>query len=142
MGAAGQLRGPLHAATHQTLIGLMAVTGMRLGETIGLDRDDVDEHHQLLRIIDSKFGKSREVVLHESAMDAMHAYRQLRDRLCPRTSCEALFVSTAGTRLFASSVHRVFARLVRSVGLVARSPRCRPRMHDLRHSFAVRTLLD
>jgi integrase/recombinase XerD len=134
MHAAGQLRG--------ALIGLMAVTGIRLGEAIGLDRDDVDERDQLLRIIDSKFGKSREVVLHASAMDALHAHRELREELCPRPSCEAFFVSTAGTRLFASCVHRVFARLVRIVGLVPRSPRCRPRPHDLRHSFAVRTLLD
>ena len=142
MHAAGHLRGALHAATHRTLIGLMAVTGIRLGEAIGLDRDDVDERHQLLRIINTKFGKSREVVLHPSAMDALHAHCELREELCPRPSCEAFFVSTAGTRLFASCVHRVFARLVRSVGLQPRSPRCRPRMHDLRHSFAVRTLLD
>jgi integrase len=142
MHAAGQLRRPLHAATHRTLIGLMAVTGMRLGEAIGLDRDHVDPRHGLLRIINSKFGKSREVVLHTSAMDALDAYGRLREELCPRPSCDAFFVSTAGTRLFASCVHRVFARLVRIVGLVPRSPRCRPRPHDLRHSFAVRTLLD
>jgi integrase/recombinase XerD len=142
MHAASQLARPLHAATYQTLIGLMAVTGMRLGEAIGLDRDDVDARHQLLRIIDSKFGKSHEVALHPSAMNALHAYSKLREELCPRPSCEALFVSTAGTRLLASCVHRVFARLVSTVGLEPRSPRCRPRLHELRHSFAVRTLLD
>jgi integrase len=142
MHAAGQLRGPLHAATHRTLIGLMAVTGMRLGEVIGLDRDDVDERHRMLRIIDSKFGKSREVVLDDSVIHALRAYRDLREELCPRPRGEVFFVSTAGTRLFSSCVHRVFARLLRIVGLEPRSPRCRPRMHDLRHSFAVRTLLD
>jgi integrase/recombinase XerD len=142
MDAAAELRGALHAATHRTLIGLMAVTGIRLGEAIGLDRDDVDPRHGLLRIIDSKFGKSREVALHASAMDALDAYGRLREELCPRPSCDAFFVSTAGTRLFASCVHRVFARLVRIVGPMPRSPRCRPRPHDLRHSFAVRTLLD
>jgi integrase/recombinase XerD len=142
MRAAGELRGPLHAATYQTLVGLMAVTGIRLGEAIRLDRDDVDAGHRLLRIIDSKFGKSREVALHESAMNALAAYSRLRGELCPRPRSEAFFVSTAGTRLFASCVHRVFARLVRIVGLEPRSPRCRPRPHDLRHSFAVRTLLD
>jgi integrase len=57
--AAGELRGALHRATTQTLIGVMAVTGMRTGEAIGLDRDDIDHRHQLLRVIDSKFGKSR-----------------------------------------------------------------------------------
>ena len=75
-------------------------------------------------------------------MNALDAYGQLREQLCARPRCEAFFVSTAGTRLFASCVHRVFARLVSSVGLTPRSPRCRPRLHDLRHSFAVRTLLD
>jgi hypothetical protein len=84
MDAAGELRDPLHAATHRTLIELMAVTGIRLGEAIGLDRDDVDERHQLLWIVDTKFGKSREVVLRASAMDALHAYGRLRDRLSPR----------------------------------------------------------
>ena len=63
MHAAGQLRGPLHAAAHRTLIGMMAVTGMRIGEAIGPDRDDVDDRHRLLRIIEGKFGRSREVVL-------------------------------------------------------------------------------
>jgi integrase len=130
MRAAGQLRGALHRATHQTLIGLMAVTGMRIGETIRLDRGDVDARHRLLRIIDSKFGKSREVALHESTMKALDAYAELRDGLCPRPSCEAFFISRNGTRPFSSCVHRVFARLVRNVGLEPRSPRCRPRPHD------------
>jgi integrase len=141
MHAAHRLRGPLHAATHQTLIGLLAVTGMRPGEAIGLDRDDVDARHGLLRIIDSKFAKSREVALDETSIEALDAYGRLRDEHCPRPRCEAFFVSTAGTRLFLSCVHRVFARLVTTAGLMARSPRCRPRMHDFRHSFAVRTLL-
>jgi integrase/recombinase XerD len=142
MTAAEGLRGALHPATMRTLIGLMAVTGMRIGETIALDRDDVDHRHQLLRIIESKFGKSREVALHDSTMDALDAYEHLRDRLCPRPSCEAFFLSRNGTRLFPSCVNRVFARLVRAVGLEPRSSRCRPRPHDLRHSFAVSTLLD
>jgi integrase/recombinase XerD len=142
MGAAGELRGALHRSTMQTLIGLMAVTGMRIGETIGLDRGDVDARHQLLRIIDSKFGKSREVALEQSTMDALEAYTQLRDQLCPRPSCEAFFISRNGTRLLSQCVHFVFARLVRVVGLEPRSPRCRPCPHGLRHSFAVSTLLD
>jgi integrase len=142
MTAAAELRGALHPATIQTLIGLMAVTAMRIGETIRLDRDDVDHRHQLLRVIDSKFGKSRELALHESTMDALDKYAELRDRLCPRPSCEAFFISRNGTRLLSQCVNRVFARLVRTVGLEPRSARCRPRPHDLRHSFAVSTLLD
>jgi integrase/recombinase XerD len=142
MDAAGGLRGQLHRATHRTLIGLMVVTGIRIGEAIALDRDDVDERHRLLRIIDTKFGKSREVALHDSAMDALRNYCELRDHLCPRPRSEAFFLSSVGTRLFATTVHNVFRRLVRIVGLAPRAPHCRPRMHDLRHSFAVRTLLD
>ena len=64
MRAAGRLRGELHAATTQTLIGLMAVTGIRVGEAIGLGRDDVDRPGQLIRVLDGKFAKSREVAVH------------------------------------------------------------------------------
>jgi integrase/recombinase XerD len=142
MTAAAELRGALHPATIQTLIGLMAVTGMRIGETIRLDRDDVDHRHQLLRVIDSKFGKSRELALHESTIEALDNYAELRDRLWTRPSCEAFFISRNGTRLLSQCVHRVFARLVTTVGLEPRAGRCRPRPHDLRHSFAVSTLLD
>ncbi len=78
--AAGQLQPPLLAANYQTLIGLLSVTGLRLGEAIRLDRVDVDDRHQLLRILDSKFGKSREVVLHDSTMSALDAYGRLRDQ--------------------------------------------------------------
>lgn len=142
MRAARRLRGRLHAATHETLIGLLAVTGLRPGEAIGLHRDDLDARHGVLRIIDSKFAKSREVALDDTALKALGAYARLRDEHCARLRGEAFFVSTAGTRLFLSCVHRVFARLVVTAGLIARSPRCRPRLHDFRHSFAVRTLLD
>jgi len=140
--ATQDLRGELHRATMQTLIGVMAVTGMRIGEAIGLDRDDVDHRHQLLRVIDSKFGKSRELALHASTMAAVNDYAQLRDRLCPRPSCTTFFVSRNGTRLLSQCVHRVFARLVGAVGLEPPPGRRRPRPHDLRHSFAVSTLLD
>ena len=63
-----EIQGLLLAANYQTLIGLLSVTGLRLSEAIRLDRVDVDDRHQLLRILDSKFGKSREVVLHETTM--------------------------------------------------------------------------
>lgn len=142
MDAAGGLEPPLLAANYQTLIGLMSVTGLRLGEAIRLDRRDVDDRHQLLRILDSKFGKSREVALHESTTQALRDYGRLRDRLCPQPRCEAFLVSIRGTRLRKNCIHHMFARLVRTAGLTPRSPGCRPRLHDLRHAFAVRTLLD
>jgi integrase/recombinase XerD len=140
--AAQDLRGELHRATMQTLIGLMAVTGMRIGEAIGLDRDDVDARHQLLRVIDGKFGKSRELALHASTLVALDDYAKLRDRLCPSPGCEAFFISRNGTRLLSQCVHFVFARIVKIVGLEPGNGRRRPRPHDLRHSFAVSTLLN
>lgn len=142
MHAAGALEPPLLAANYQTLIGLLSVTGLRLGEAIRLDRGDVDARHRLLRIIDSKFGKSREVVLHDSTMHALSEYGRLRDRRFPEPRCEAFLVSLRGTRLRRNCIHHMFARLVQVAGLKPRSSRCRPRLHDLRHAYAVRTLLE
>ena len=142
MDAAGQLQPPLLAANYRTLIGLLSVTGLRLVEAIRLDHVDVDDRHQLLRILDSKFGKSREVVLQDSTMNALRDYGRLRDERFPQPRCEAFLVSTRGTRLRKTCIHHMFARLVRAAGLTSRSPGCRPRLHDLRHAFAVRTLLE
>jgi integrase/recombinase XerD len=142
MRAAARLRSPLMAATYPTLLGLLAVSGLRIGEAIGLDRVDVENRHGLVRVINGKFGKSREVPLHDSAMRALREYSRQRDRLCPQPVSEAFFLSTAGTRLLAPNIHRTFSRLKREVGLTPRSPRCRPRLHDLRHRFAVNTLID
>jgi integrase/recombinase XerD len=141
--AAGTLARPLGAATYQTLIGLLAVTGMRVGEAIRLDRDDLDaDHDELLRVRHSKFGKSRLVPLHPSTVAALHTYLQVRDELLPAPASPALLLSTTGTRLGYNNVWRTFHRLVRQVGISARSASCQPRIHDLRHSFAVRTMLD
>lgn len=142
MHAAGELRPPLLAANYQTLIGLLAVSGIRLGEAVRLDRGDVDVRHGLLRILDSKFGKSREVVVHPTTMRALQEYVQIRDRRFPRPGCQAFLVSLRGTRLLTNCIHHMFPRLVKAAGLAPRSTRCRPRPHDLRHAFAVRTLLE
>lgn len=142
MAAAGTLPIPLQAATYRTLIGLLAVTGLRLGEAIRLDRDDLDGDHQLLRILHSKFGKSREVALHESVMRALEDYGRVREERFPRPGCGAFFLSTRGTRLLAPSIHETFNRLVKIAGITPRPGGRNPRPHDLRHGFAVSTLLD
>jgi integrase len=142
MEAASALRPPLRAATYETLVGLLAVTGMRVGEAIRLDRDDLDWNHGLLTVRDSKFGKSREIPLHPSTVEALATYARLRDRLRPQPPAPSFFVSIAGTRLLDKNVHRTFLELVRRAGLQRRSATCRPRPHDLRHTFAMRTLLD
>lgn len=142
MHAAGALEPALLAANYQTLIGLLAVTGIRLGEAIGLDRDDIDVRHGLLRILDSKFGKSREVVVHDTTMRALENYTRVRDRRFPQPRCDAFLVSLRGTRLRRNCIHHMFPRLVQAAGLEPRSAKCRPRPHQLRHAFAVRTLLE
>jgi len=136
------LRSSLRVATYRTLIGLLAVTGLRVGEAIRLDRCDLDLTHELLVVRDSKFGKSREVPLHPSTVRALRDYRRLRDRLQPTPSTPALFISPARTRLIYCNVHATFRQLRRRAGLQPRSASCRPRIHDLRHTFAIRTLLD
>lgn len=140
--ATATLRTPLRQATFATLIGLLAVTGMRIGEAISLDRGDVDLHGGRLTIRFGKFGKTRELALHPSTIEALRTYRRLRDRSAPQTGTPAFFVSTAGTRLIYCNVHHTFHRLVQHVGLIPRPGSCRPRIHDLRHTFAVKTMLD
>jgi integrase/recombinase XerD len=141
--AAAMLPRPLGAATYQTLIGLLAVSGMRVGEAIRLDRDDLHaDHDGLLTVRHSKFGKSRLVPLHPSTVTALRDYLQVRDELLPAPASPALLLSTTGTRLGYNNVWRTFHRLVRQVGISARSASCQPRIHDLRHSFAVATMLD
>jgi integrase/recombinase XerD len=142
MAAAETLRFPLRVLTYQTLIALVAVTGMRIGEAIRLDTDDLDFDNGVLTVRLSKFGKSRELPLHASTLDALHAYLRRRDQLHPRPTAPSLFISTAGTRLLYCSVNWTFLRLVRQAGLKPRSAACRPRLHDLRHSFAVRIVLE
>ncbi len=141
MAATSTLRFPLRSATYRTLIGLLAVTGMRVGEAIGLVRDDLDCSHRRLIIREGKFGASRELPLHPSTIDALEMYAQLRDQCWPQPR-SPFFISMAGTRLIHENVHWTFRRLVRHVGLQPRSPSCRPRIHDLRHTFAVNTLID
>ena len=139
---AGRLKTPLRQETLKTLIGLMAVTGMRGGEVVALDDEDFDPGRGLLLVRHAKLGKHRLLPLHPTTVTAMAAYRQLRDHQFPRPRSQALLVSAAGTRLLYYNVGQTFARLARQAGLTARPGGCRPRPHDLRHSFAVGTLLD
>ena len=142
LATAGNIPTPLRAATYQTLIGLLAVTGMRIGEAIALDHADLDRAHGLLQVRSGKFGKSRQLPLHETTLDALDSYLQLRDRLCREVRTSALLVSNIGTRLDYRYVNITFRRLADQAGLAPRSPSCRPRPHSLRHSFAVHTLMD
>jgi integrase len=131
---------PMPAATHETLIGLLAATGLRVGEAIRLDRADIDWAGAVLMIRESKFGKTRMVPVLDSTLDMLGNYARIRGRLCPQAATASFFVSTAGTRLIYACVGQVFRQLRDRAGIGAGAER-RPRIHDLRHTFAIRTLL-
>ena len=139
--AAGALAPTLRAATYRMLFGLLAVTGMRVNEALHLERDDVDLDRGVLTIREAKFKKSRRLPLHESTVAALRAYARERDRLCNQPRDCRFFVSVRGTAPAYETVRGVFAALRGRAGLRARAGTTRPRIHDLRHSFAVSTLL-
>jgi integrase len=99
MGAAAALPSQLCAATFTTLIGLLAATGLRPGEALRLDRDDVDLDGGLLLIRHSKYGRSRRIPVHESTTAALADYAALRDQLCPRPAVAAFLLTSGGERL-------------------------------------------
>ena len=142
MSVASRLKPALRSVTWQTLIGLLAVTGMRKGEACRLDRDQVDLDTGVLVVADSKFGKSRQVLLHPSTIIALRNYERRRDYWCPTPATPSFFVSTRGTRLDAHNITHTFAELIEAADIQAPAGRRRPRLHDLRHSFTVTTLLD
>ncbi len=137
--AARVLHPPLRAATYEALFGLLAVSGMRVGEACGLDGADVDFGTGVITIRHAKFDRPRLVPLHDTTTVALRAYATERDRLSPARST-AFFVSGAGTRLNRSAVAMVLRQITTAMGL--RSETVRPTPHQLRHSFAVRTLVD
>lgn len=139
--AARQLHPLLRAATYEALFGLLAVSGMRLGEALGLARDDVDFANALVRIRHAKFDRDRLVPLHPSATKALRGYAARRDRLSPEPRTDTFLVSSTGTALRNSTVHATFLTLLASTGLPTATG-SRPRIHDLRHSFVVNTFIN
>lgn len=139
--AAGRLRPEHRADTYQTLIALITVTGMRVSESVRLDRDDVDLDEGMLTIRDTKFGKSRQLPLHPTSVAALAAYARRRDERRPRPKSPSFFTSSIGTRLLRDNVSTVFPRLVREAGLQSANRLRPPRLHDVRHSFAVLCLI-
>jgi integrase/recombinase XerD len=142
LAATETLRFPLIRATYRTLVGLLAVSGMRVGEAIGLDRSDVDFTTGCVTVRGGKFGAARELPLHHSTLRALQQYCAIRDRCWPRPASPAFFLSTAGTRLFYENVYKTFRGLVAEAGLAPSAGARRQRIHDARHTFAVNTLVD
>ncbi|MEP7115069.1 MAG: tyrosine-type recombinase/integrase [Ilumatobacteraceae bacterium] len=137
--AARQLDPPLRAATVETVIGLLSVTGMRVGEVLRLNTVDVDVDAGVLTVWLSKFGKSRHVPITPSTVVALDRYLEIRRRLAQTTTTNALFVDVAGTRLAYPALLATFHDMVDISEISTGS--APPRIHGFRHSFAVRTLL-
>jgi integrase/recombinase XerD len=140
--AAAALPHPLRALNYTTLIALLAVTGMRVGEACGLDRGDVDAGTGVVTIRAGKLAKDREVLLHPTASQALLDYGRHRDELCPGARTPAFFVNVRGSRLASRRVPETFAQLCQAAGIGAVPGGRNPRVHDLRHSFTVATMLD
>ncbi|CAN5447511.1 tyrosine-type recombinase/integrase [soil metagenome] len=138
MNAADRLGPPggLRPHTHRTLIGLLAATGLRISEALHLNRRDADLPRGVLTIRQTKFRKTRLVPLHPTTTAALRAYSALRDRTVPRDPSDRFFVSNQGYALPYSTVRTVFRKLCD--GLQIEGTRRRPRLHDLRHTFACR----
>ncbi|MGH3180468.1 MAG: tyrosine-type recombinase/integrase [Streptosporangiaceae bacterium] len=138
--AAGTLRPALHAATYQTIIGLLAVAGLRPSEALTLDITDADLQAGVLTV-HGKYGKTREIMLHPTTVTHLAGYAALRDRTFPRRPCTSFFVSVHGVPVGDHRFHYIFARLTRQAGLVPLTPRCKCVPMSMRHSFAVATLV-
>ena len=147
LAAARHLPSPmgLRGLTHATLWGLLVVTGLRISEALALDDADVQRRDAQLMIRRSKCGKSRLVPLHASTLGALTAYAHRRDRVLPRRTTPAFFVSEQGVRITVGVADYTFARVSGQIGLRPPVHGHRlghgPRLHDLRHRFAIRTLV-
>ncbi len=145
MDAARAIRSPngLRGQTYYCLIGLLAVSGLRISEALKLRRKDVDLDAGLLTILESKFGKSRLVPLHPTTVEALAEYSRRRDAFLGKVSVPTFFVNEPNkTPLTSSPVRTMFAKLSRKVGIRGPQQRRGPRLHDIRHRFAVETLLN
>lgn len=131
---------PFRAATLTAMIGLLAVSGMRVGEAIRLGRDDVDWDDAVILVRDTKFMKDRNIPVSPTTIDALAGYAHLRNTIFPEQRTSTFFVSLGGAPVAYSYFQATFHKAVVAAGIGANSP-IRPRVHDLRHAFAVRTLL-
>lgn len=130
----------LKAATYATLFGLIAVTGMRLGEAVSLDLEDVDLERGLLTVRLAKSKKTRCLPVHATTLARLRQYRRLRDQTLPNSKCPSFLLSEQDTRLTGWVARRWFIILSRQIGLRRPSDHRGPRIHDLRHRFVIKTL--
>jgi integrase/recombinase XerD len=133
--------GKLRNATYSTLLGLIAVTGIRVGEAMKLEDRDVDWAERILTIREAKFNKSRQVVLHPSTVDELRRYQRLRNQLRPVRNIPNFFIGHRGGPVDHVTIHGIFVRALKRIGLEKQKGGVNPRIHCLRHSFAVNTLI-
>jgi integrase/recombinase XerD len=126
---------------YHALLGLLAVSGLRLSEAIGLKLEDVDLSEGILTVRGAKFGKSRLVPLHASTRQILADYKLRRADFLAGRPASHFFISLRGNHLDPGEVHRTFYRLSRQIGLRDPDSSSGPRLHDFRHRFAVETLL-
>lgn len=140
LGAAADLgrEHPLRGRTFCTLLGLLDCTGLRIGEALGLTNPAIDWSAGVLTITHAKRGHARLIPVQASTLEALDRYRTLRDRVIGSERTPRFFVSLRGKPLAYTSVSAVFRGLCRQLGWIQEPI---PRLHDLRHTFAVRTLL-
>jgi integrase len=131
----------LRAHTYVTVFGLLAVTGMRISELVARENDDVDFGDGLLTIRHTTCGKSRCLPRHPTTQQALCGYVHWRDRVYPIPPSRSFFVSEQGTCLTHWAVRATFVQLSRQIGLRGPTASHGPRLHDLRHRFAVQTLV-
>lgn len=129
---------PFRAETLATLIQLLVASGMRVGEALRLDLSDIDWDNAVLLIRNTKFHKGRDLPVSASTIQALTAYASRQDR--PRPAVTRLFVSLTGTPVIYTNFQTTFHAAVESTG-IGQGSAIRPRIHDVRHSFAVRTVL-
>lgn len=127
--------------TYSCVIGLLAVTGMRRGEVVRLNDDCADLENGILKVENTKFNKSRFIPLHSSTIAVLREYKERRNELHPTALTPSFFVSGKGQSLKKGEIWRFFVRASKSIGLRKESDRRGPRIHDLRHSFAVHTMI-
>jgi integrase len=116
MAEARRLRHPMRAASYEALFGLLAVSGMRIGEALGLEREDVDLDAGLITIRKAKGDRERLVPLHLTSSEALRRYAATRDRLCPTPRSDAFFLSSAGTPVLAVGLRATFREIMTRIG--------------------------
>lgn len=133
--------GGLRRWTFHCLFGLLSVSGLRIGEAIALTFEDVDLQEAILTIRSTKFGKSRLVPMHSSTVTVLAEYMRRRQALHPARPADHVFVNERGTPLSHDQSINTFQRLLEGIGVSPQRIGRRPHLHDLRHRFAMKTIM-